>query len=395
MCLSPMRAGRWAVAAFLMFSFATWVPADPLILHAHEREKAGDFEASAALLSAWLSSNPGASGSPAVFAGYFRIEQDLPALRDVCRQFLASARGVPGAAPQFDKIARLLDLSGRVEEARNAYLAAFEEGAPESALVTAFLLSYQMNDAESMSVILRKLAGKSGNAELLLRALSDMRSGDRAAARATLTEVADQTGNPELALKALWVLYQADVKSGNPAAGALSRSRLASRFASSPEAAIVAGAPALGAKPARTVVVEMPTPALLDAASSSSDPTTAPAPVQAVPGPAPASPAATTPAPVKAPPAQTSLPASTGAPAPGSVARVSVQAGSFLMRENADDLVSELLRLGFAPVVVRENVQGKDRYKVLAGTGLEAEAATAVLKKLSDDGLRGFVVTDR
>ncbi len=82
-------------------------------------------------------------------------------------------------------------------------------------------------------------------------------------------------------------------------------------------------------------------------------------------------------------------------PGAGQAARVSVQAGSFLMSENADDLVSELARRGFASSVVREMVQGKDRFRVLAGSGLEAEAAKAVLKKLSDEGFRGFIVADK
>jgi hypothetical protein len=46
-------------------------------------------------------------------------------------------------------------------------------------------------------------------------------------------------------------------------------------------------------------------------------------------------------------------------------------------------------------VVVRVTVEGKDRYRVLAGTGLETEAAKATLKKLSDEGFRGFVVADK
>jgi cell division septation protein DedD len=367
--LSPLRPCCRVVAAFFVLTVALRAPADPLILHAHACEKAGDPEASAALLSMWLASNPGASGSPEVFASYFQLEQDLHALLEASRHFLVSARGVPGAAFQFDRIARLLDLSGRTEEARNAYLAAFAEGSSESALVTAFLLSYQMNDAESMSEALKKLGGKGGSADLFLHALSAMRTGDRAEARTALIGVADQTGNPELALKALWILYQAEAKSGNPAAGAWSRSRLGSRFASAPETAIVAGPAAPGTKAARAVVVEMPTPVVMDAASSTSNPGVAPAVVQAAPNLTP--------------------------PSPSAMAKFSVQAGSFLMKENTDDLVSELSKRGFAPTVLHETVQGKDRYRVLAGTGLEAEGARALLKKLSDAGFSGFIVTDR
>ena len=176
-----------------------------------------------------------------MFAAYVRTEPDLRALLDTGRHYLVSAKGVPGAATQFQKIARLFDLSGRIEDARNAYLAAYAEGAPDSALVSAFLLSYQMNDVESMAAALQKMPAKGGSADLLLHALSDIRAGDRAAARTALTAVADQTGNPDLALKALWILYSADANGGNPAAAALSRARLTTRFASAPETAIAAG----------------------------------------------------------------------------------------------------------------------------------------------------------
>ncbi len=65
------------------------------------------------------------------------------------------------------------------------------------------------------------------------------------------------------------------------------------------------------------------------------------------------------------------------------------------MKENADDLVAELSKRGFSPVVLRETIQGKERYRVLAAAGLEPEPAKAVLKKLADQGFRGFVVADK
>ena len=65
------------------------------------------------------------------------------------------------------------------------------------------------------------------------------------------------------------------------------------------------------------------------------------------------------------------------------------------MKENADDLVTELTKRGFAPVVLHEATQGKDRYRVLAGAGLETEAAKSILRKLSDAGFGGFIVADK
>jgi cell division septation protein DedD len=386
----------WAQAAclFLLVSMAPGFDAEPLLQHARDREKAGDLEASAALLRTWLETNPGATGSAPVFAAYVRTESDLRVLLDTGKRYLVSAKGAPGAASQFQKIARLFDLAGRIEDARNAYLAAYAEGAPDSALISAFLLSYQMNDVESMAAALQKMPGKGGSADLLLRALSDIRGGDRASARTALTTVADQTGNPDLALKALWILYNVDTNGGNPAAAALSRARLTSRFASAPETAIAAG-PA-GAKTARAVVQEMPTPLVpVDAVAppaGGAAPAESTAPQAGPPAAAPQPAAQATPQ-ALAVPAQpvTPQPALQAAPP----ATVSVQAGSFLMKENADDLVTELTKRGFAPVVLHETTQGRDRYRVLAGAGLETEAARSILRKLSEAGFGGFIVADK
>lgn len=284
---------------------------------------------------------------------------------DTAGRFLQSGRGVPGAAGQFERIARLYDLAGRIEEARNAYLAAHAEGAPDSTLFSAFLLSLQMNDADTMAASLEQLAGKGGSSELLLRALSEIRAGDRSAARATLTGLADQTGNPDLALKALWVLYQSARDSGDSAGQAAARSKLASRFAAAPETALAAALSPTGPAAPRSIVVQMPAPGGLEEGSVQP---TSPTP------------------PAGSPAAQPALPSSP---------LMSVQAGSFLVKENADDLLSELTRRGFAAVVVHEVAQGKDRYRVLAGAGLGIDAAKAVLKKLSDEGFRGFLIQEK
>jgi cell division septation protein DedD len=269
---------------------------------------------------------------------------------------------VPGAAVQFERIARLFNLAGRIEEARGAYLAAHSEGAPDSTLVSAFLLSLQMNDAEMMSASLAQMSGTGETA--FLRALWDARAGDSTAARAALVGLADQTGNPELALKALWILYEAARSSGDSEGQGTLRAKLTRRFGPSPETALAAGPFPGGAAP-RATVVQMPAPDPLEIR-------------QSLPA-------------VSAPPAASENTLS-GAPGLPSSPLMAVQAGSFLMKENADDLVSELNKRGFSPVVVHETAQGKDRYRVLAGTGLELEAAKIMLKRLSDAGYRGFLI---
>ena len=91
---------------------------------------------------------------------------------DASTRFLTTGRGLPGAGEQFLLIARLLELSGRREPARDAYLGAFAEGAGDSALVSAFLLSLQMNDREQMAKSLLRLKGRGAAAGALLDALA-------------------------------------------------------------------------------------------------------------------------------------------------------------------------------------------------------------------------------
>jgi cell division septation protein DedD len=358
------------------------VSADPLVAHARQLAKSGDNGEAAQLFSAWLAANAGASGSAAVFAEYMNLEQNLPALFDASGRFLQSGKGVPGAAVQFERIARLFDLAGRIEEARNAYVAAHVEGAPDSTLVSAFLLSLQMNDADAMSASIEQMQGRGESMELFLRALSMVRAGNPAAARTALIGLADQTGNPDISLKALWILYQAARSGGDSAGQSALRAKLGSRFSAAPETALAAGPSPVGAGP-RATVVQMPAPGPFETGS---------VPAAAAEGPAAASESA--PAAVEGPAvAAESVPAAR--PAPPSSPLMSVQAGSFVMKENADDLVLELGKRGFTAVVTHEVVQGRDRYKVFAGTGLLVDAAKEILKKLSEAGFSGFILQEK
>jgi cell division protein FtsN len=368
--------------------------ADALLQRAADSERAGDLDGAASALAQWLSGNAGSAEAAGVFDSYVRVEQDFPKLLQTAAGFLKTGKGVPGAAAQFERIARLFDLSGRIEEARNAYLAAHAEGAPDATLVSAFLLSLGMNDVESMTDALVRLKGRSPSSEILLQALSDLRTGDRAAARAALVGLAEQTGNPDLALKSLWVLYQAAQREGDTAGQSNARAKLAKRFASAPETALAAGAAGAGSPSGRQVVLPAPAPDAVGSAPASAQPQTAPDAVPAVSGQAqPSSPAASTPA---APAASApSAPAASTPAAPTAGARYSVQAGSFQTKENADDLLRELGNRGFSATVLRDQVQGRDRWRVFAGSGLEREAAETVRLKLSAAGFPGFVIQDR
>jgi cell division septation protein DedD len=403
---------RILLTAILSGALCTAAYSDALLQRAADRERAGDTDGAASALAEWLSANPGAADSASVFDSYLRVEQDFPKLLQAAAGFLKKGKGAPGAAAQFERIARLFELSGRVEEARDAYLAAHAEGAPDSTLVCAFLLSLGMNDAESMSAALQQLKGRSPSSEILLQALSDLRAGNRGAARAALIGVAEQTGSPDLALKSLWVLYQEAHRAGDTAGQSDARAKLGKRFASAPETVLAAGVSGPGSPANRQVVLPAPAPDALAAAAAMPQPQAALDAAPSVSGqPQPSSPEASAPAgPAASAPAATvgstpgaptvsapAAPASTQtAPvAPTAEVRYSVQAGSFQMKENADDLLLELGKRGFPATVVHDLAPGRDRWRVYAGSGLERDAAEAVRAKLAAAGFSGFLIQDK
>jgi cell division septation protein DedD len=71
-----------------------------------------------------------------------------------------------------------------------------------------------------------------------------------------------------------------------------------------------------------------------------------------------------------------------------------VQAGSFQMKENADDLVAVLTKAGFTPSVRQDMVKGKKYLRVLAAVGLDNGAARELLAKLQLSGFSGFIVPE-
>jgi hypothetical protein len=322
--------------------------ADSLIARAQQLYKAGDRVGAAQSYKAWLAINPGAPGSGRVFASYFSLEQEYGALREVSRTFLVAGRGVPGAGEQFSRIARLFDLGGMTEEARNAYLSAYGEGAPEAAMVSAFLLSLQMNDTEAMKQILVSLGEKGGTEKALLDAL--VPAPDGACARNALKGLVDASADSELRLRALWVLYAMARNVNDEKGQADIRARLAAEFPGAPETA-------LASLPVKTGVVLFPSP---DVLGTTDPPDSAP-----------------------------------GATQTSHSSKFSVQAGSFQVKENADDLVVELVKRGFSPIEREESSKGKALYRVLAAGGLDADQARELLSKLVQAGFNGILVAEK
>ena len=325
---------------------------DPLLSRAQQREKAGDREAATQLYGSWLSLNPGAPGSLKVFVAYFRLEQDSAKLLAKGDAFVSASRGIPGTGEQIVRVAQLFELSGRMEQSRDFYLRAFEEGGGTEALISAFLLSLEMGDTASLPAIIDKLRERNRSSASLLDAVGRLRSGGDSAARADLLSSVDSSGDPDLSLKGLWVLYEVARNSGDAMAEAKARAGLVARFPGSPEAAIAASFAGTDAGKKAPGVLLFPGPDVFAGASKAQ-------------------------------------------PAGASVARYAVQAGSFQVQENADYLAADLKKKGFAAVVRHETALGKDMFRVFAATGLEAEQARALQAKLADAGFSGFLVTEK
>jgi cell division septation protein DedD len=379
-----MKAFPILLASVLIVSMS--LEADPLIPRAQQREKAGDTEEAAHLYAAWLQANAGAPGSARVFSRYFRLENDYLALRDASLKFLATGRGLPGAADQFAAIARLLEIGGMTGEARDAYLSAHAEGAADSTLVSAFLLSLQMHDADAMAKCLAALEARGGAAGDLLRVLADIEAGHTGSAGAALAGLADSSGDPDVALKALWIMYARARGADDQKGQANARARLSADFPGAPETALVSS-------PRTAAVVLFPSPDVF---------VTGDVPGQSPPVPqtaAPVQPPTLTQTPETAqPPTATQTPEPVQPPATPQAtepAKVSVQAGSFQVRENADDLSAELSKRGFSPIQRMETIQGKEHYRVFAGVGLDAVQARALLAKLLQQGFSGILVTEK
>ena len=367
-----MKAFPILLASLLIVSVS--LKADPLIPRAQQRDKAGDAEGAAHLYAAWLQTNAGAPGSARVFSRYFRLENDYLALRDVSLKFLVTGRGLPGAADQFAAIARLFEIGGMTVEARDAYMSAHAEGAADSTVVSAFLLSLQMHETDAMARCLAAFTTSGGAEGDLLRILADIETGHAEPAGTILAGLADTSGDPDVALKALWIMYARARDAEDQKGQANARARLSASFPGAPETA-------LASSPGTTTVVLFPSPDVF---------VTWGAPDQAAQVTQRGEPAQPPAASQMAAPAQPPLAPQTTEPV-----KASVQAGSFQVKENADDLFAELSKRGFSPIQRVETIQGKEHYRVFAGVGLDAAQARALLAKLLQQGFSGVLVTEK
>jgi len=368
------------LAALLGVALPQLSLAGPLLADA-ARSGASDRPTEARTLAAWLDANPGAPGSSRVLDAYLDAEQDLGRAIQVTLRFVATCAGAPGAAPRLHRVAQLLSLAGRVEEARGAYLASYRAGGQDRDLLEAVLLSLEMNDGSAASRELAEYQTRGGAEVDRYGAVLSLALGKSAGAGAAQVP---SSAADDLTLKSLWIAYVAALASGDAPAISNASAALSSQFGGSPEAVIAAGGSTGRESP---IVTAYPSPPL--SAPEPADPS-APAapPVFELPAPEPPSAAPA--------PAQTTAPAA-GSPTPVPSAPdsrlVGVQAGSFRVKENADYLAHDLQSKGFSPSV-REQIQdGKSLYRVIVAAGISPADAAALLDRLAQAGFGGLIVS--
>jgi len=360
-----------------------------------------DLEGAAAMYASWLDANASSTEAPVIFNRYFSLEQSLPSLLEAGKKLLGAAQKGPFVSETMARIAWLFEVAGKPEDARDAYLSAFAHGGEPSALESAFLVSLEMNDMNALQSTLAEMKDSAAESRELLGACLAFQQGDIGTAEAAFIRISNSTSNQSVALKALWMSYEAALRSGDSAGRQQALKLLGERFPHSPEYAIVASeasATAQKASPGVTLLA-LPGSFLIEAPAGGQ-------PVS--PGP-PAQPAGPLQAAQSAP--DQKLPAASDAtdgkaPTPPAAAAqngspsalqpsLCVQAGSFQMKENADDLIAELTRKGFSPILRTEARQGKPLYRVVAGSGLSVEDARVLLDRLHQAGFSGYLLSDQ
>jgi tetratricopeptide (TPR) repeat protein len=294
--------------------------------------------------------------SPALFSafdGYFRFEPDLDCILRVSDSLLSRTKGTdlpPGLAA---KIARLYELSGRTDEARALYQ---KEPGSRDAFDSAVRLMLEMNETDEAAAL---LASKPEADNGVLAGQAALQRGDASAARLFFKKALENPGEEGDSIRAMFGLYAAAAAEGDSKGMEEAAARLTKVFPLSPEAAITRDpARATGTPDARIRTATVPARyfGARDVAELSS----------------------------KEPAA--------GATEAG---RVSVQAGSYAMRENAEDMKNVLTGKGFSASIRESEGSGRKLFRVFAAESIGPEDAKNVVLMLQKNGLYGFIVPER
>jgi hypothetical protein len=313
-------------------------------VEAWQLERGGDASAAARLYLSWARDHAGEPSALAGYAGFLRTERNLDAIVDAGRDLARSLPRLPGAWPLLDATARLFELAGLDEEAAALADDAWKRGGPAGLFLRAQRLRLVMGDIDGYTAAAARVVLLPG-LDPLAPAL-DLLTGRLEAVVSGAERVLAGSTDPAARLLAAWSLFEAARAAGDGAAAARAASRIAELFPGSPESSL-ALATTTGSS---SRIVAAPSPALFATM---------------------AAPTPETPAPV---------------------ASWVVQAGSFRVRENADELGKDLRRAGFEATIRESIVEGTTLWRVLAGTGLDRKTADDLVERLRASGYAGIVV---
>jgi tetratricopeptide (TPR) repeat protein len=294
--------------------------------------------------------------SPALFSafgGYFRLESDLDCLLKVSESLLSRTKNTDLPPGLTAKIARLYELSGRPDEARALYQKELGAG---GSFVSAVRLLLEMNETDEADAL---LASNPEADNGVLAGQAALQRGDVSAARVLFKKALEKPDNEGDSIRAMFGLFSAAAAEGDRKRMEEEAARLTKLFPLSPEAAITRDpARAAGAPEARIRIATVPARYFgeKDVAELSS----------------------------KEPAA--------GATETG---RVSVQAGSYAMRENAEDMRNVLMGKGFSASIRESGDPGRKLFRVFAAESISPEDAKNVVLVLQKYGLYGFIVPER
>jgi hypothetical protein len=305
----------------------------------------GGGEARLLFYEDWLASHAEEPTAPEVFRRIFALEPDAPRLLDVAVRFLAvgSAARTPDL---LDMTARLAGMLGRTEMAQDLFQRAYSSGGGSSALISSICLLSEMGELAKVKDLSILPQAMDGRGAVIVPYL--------AGSAADPAGLPDESRDPAIRLTALYLSCLHWSSTANEALAAQAIALLGKEFPHSPELALSRGVP-------RVRIASTPELFLAKTAKSASG----------------------------------TSDASTG-PKPPTAARkdLAVQTGAFGVRENAEDMVKELVRIGYTPTIREIQRDGRKYYSVLAAFGLSAEEGQAVINALKEKNVEGFLRTD-
>jgi tetratricopeptide (TPR) repeat protein len=338
-----------------------------------EQEKKGDREGAAALYEQWLAANPGSAEFTQVLFHAADIHPQLKSSIALLEKYWAHISDKAAQSAILGKTATLYEISGDFVKAQALFDQAYYANPGEAAfpfLYRSARLLFELGETRKSEDHARVVANLCKNpvtkkraAFLLTRILAG--SGQPEEALRVALRLTEDSSNPTDNESVFLFIFTLADSLGREPERSLALQRLAKDYPDSPEfrlAGQAAGQSRQGA------VTPLPTPsALLNPLSPGTS-------VQSS----------------LAPPEKPAVPSTPGAAGPAASA---VQTGSFSVRENAEYMVRDLARLGFAAEIREASGRtGSPIYKVVVPLAGGPEEAQKLLIRLKEKSIEGFLL---